>query len=82
MRINCFYCLQPDLSKIVFDFDDDHTANVYSMISPIRALLLRKKDPERWNLVWSHMSHQDERRKSQFWREKNASMIGYIKVSN
>ena len=31
----------------------------YSCISPIRALMLREKDPEKFKMIWSLMSHNE-----------------------
>ena len=47
--------------------EDSYTVSRYAIISPIRALRIRKSDPAKWNLLWSHMSHQESRRKSKYW---------------
>ena len=65
--------------KFKFDGSDEP---VYSVISPLRALVLKAKDPQRWNLVWSHMSHDSSRKKSAFWREKTQTFIDTVKVSS
>ena len=53
----------------------------YSIISPIRALKLRERDPERWKLLWSHMSHDKKRRASAFWRDKTKKIVEAMKVA-
>ena len=62
--------LQLDRSKLVYgnsDDEDSFTVSRYAIISPIRALRIRKSDPAKWSLLWSHMSHHESRRKSKYW---------------
>lgn len=67
-----------DRSKLAYENsqgEDSFTVSRYAIISPIRALKLRKSDPARWNLLWSHMSHHESRRKSKYWRERTQRVI-------
>ena len=52
----------------------------YSVISPIRTLKLREKNPDLWKLVWMQMSHLSKRQKSQFWKAKTEKIIGLMKT--
>ena len=64
----------------------------YSCISPIRcilrscissfasrALMLREKDPQRWQMVWSLMSHKEARQKMSYWTEKHEPIMKLIR---
>ena len=61
-----------------FNFDGEEAA--YSVISPIRTLKLREKNPELWKLVWMQMSHLSKRQESQFWKKKTEKIIGLMKT--
>ena len=66
-----------------FDFKREESA--YNVVSPLRAFLLReakdsKEKNSRWSLLWRHMSHQKERSKSQFWRERTEQVLETAKV--
>ena len=52
----------------------------YSVISPIRTLKLREKNPDLWKLVWMQMSHLSKRQESQFWKVKTEKIIGLMKT--
>ncbi|XP_040573772.1 SET domain-containing protein SmydA-8 isoform X1 [Lepeophtheirus salmonis] len=54
--------------------------SVYNAISPMRALVLKKRDPARWNLIWMHMSHDEARQKDTFWQKKDAKTLEHIKA--
>ena len=77
--------LQLDRSKLAYENsqgEDSFTVSRYAIISPIRALKLRKSDPARWNLLWSHMSHHESRRKSKYWYDTFLKLLGlhYLRV--
>jgi len=50
----------------------------YSCISPLRALLLQKSDPDRWSMIWSLMSHNEARRKEEYWTTRHTPVVKYI----
>lgn len=50
----------------------------YSFISPLRALLLKKSDPDRWSMIWSLMSHNEARRKEEYWTSRHDPVVRYI----
>ena len=47
--------------------------------SVLRALMLEKKDPERWSMIWSLMSHNEARQKEKYWTEKHRPIIKLIR---
>jgi len=51
----------------------------YSCVSPLRALLLKHSDPDRWSMIWSLMSHNEARRKEDYWTEKHEPVVKYIR---
>ena len=51
----------------------------YNCISPLRALILRDKDPDRFSLIWGLMSHNEARRREEYWVSKHDSIIKYIR---
>jgi len=51
----------------------------YSCISPLRALSLQKSDPDRWSMIWSLMSHNEARRKEEYWTTRHTPVIKYIR---
>ena len=61
-----------------FNFEGEEP--VYSVISPIRTLKLREKNPALWNLVWMQMSHLKKRQESKFWKAKSDKVIGLMKT--
>ncbi len=67
-----FECAEFGRSGHKFDGD-------YGVVSPLRALMLKKRDPKRWRLVWNHMSHDVARKKSKFWRGKTEKAISALK---
>ncbi|XP_059083864.1 SET domain-containing protein SmydA-8-like [Tigriopus californicus] len=60
-------------------FDDE--TPIYGIVSVIRGLLLRKKHPEKWDLLWSHMSHHEKRKRSHYWRQKTNVIIDHVKAA-
>ena len=48
-------------------------------ICSIRALLLREKDPERWDMIWSLMSHNEARAGMAYWTEKHQPIFTMIR---
>ena len=65
-----------DMDKLDFSGEPELA---YSCISPIRALLLRDADPDRFSLIWGLMSHNEARRQEEYWVKKNGSVIKYIR---
>ena len=53
----------------------------YQCVSPIRALLLRAADPDKFARVWGLMSHNQARRRQQYWVERHAAVIRYIRTT-
>eukprot|EP00095_Tigriopus_kingsejongensis_P011043 maker-scaffold109_size355148-snap-gene-2.27 protein:Tk11043 transcript:maker-scaffold109_size355148-snap-gene-2.27-mRNA-1 annotation:"AGAP011530-PA" len=60
-------------------FDYNAPTPIYGVVAPIRALILKRTNSELWELFWSHMSHNEKRKQSRFWREKTKTIIGYLK---
>eukprot|EP00096_Caligus_rogercresseyi_P006994 TRINITY_DN2418_c0_g2_i1.p1 TRINITY_DN2418_c0_g2~~TRINITY_DN2418_c0_g2_i1.p1 ORF type:complete len:531 (+),score=146.39 TRINITY_DN2418_c0_g2_i1:103-1695(+) len=52
----------------------------YNAISPLRALLLKKKDPAKWDLLWMHMSHNEARSKDPLWKKGDESIKKHLKA--
>ncbi len=52
----------------------------YNIISPLRAFLLRERSPDRWRLLWAHMSHDRKRAESTFWKERTHKVIKALEV--
>ena len=62
------------------DFTVDASSELnYNCISPLRALVLRDSDPDRFNLIWGLMSHNEARRKEQYWVSRHEAIINYIR---
>ena len=61
-----------------FNFDSEEIT--YAVISPIRTLKLREKNPKLWNLVWMQMSHLTKRQESKFWKTKTTKIIEMLKT--
>ena len=61
------------------NWDYSATEAAYNVISPLRALILRDRDPERFSLIWGLMSHNEARRKEEYWVSKHAAIIKYIR---
>ena len=51
----------------------------YSCISPLRGLILKDKDPEKFSLIWGLMSHNEARRAEDYWVSKHGPIIKYIR---
>jgi len=65
-----------DAAKFDYSGEPEPT---YSCISPIRALMLREKDPQRWQMVWSLMSHKEARQKMSYWTEKHEPILKLVR---
>jgi len=63
-----------DASK--FNYAEREVA--YTCISPLRGLSLQKSDPDRWSMIWSLMSHNEVRRKEEYWTTKHEPVIKFI----
>ena len=48
-------------------------------ISPLRALLLRESDPDRWATLWALMSHNSARGGTEYWSTRHAAVIKFIR---
>ena len=59
--------------------DYSGTEAAYNSISPLRALILRDRDPDRFSLIWGLMSHNEARRKEEYWVSKHDAIIKYIR---
>ena len=57
-------------------FNYESSEAIYSIISPIRTLLMKKLKPEIWPLIWMQMSHLSQRQESDFWKGKSEKIIG------
>ena len=51
----------------------------FTLSSLHRALLLREADPERWDLIWSLMSHNEARSGMAYWTEKHQPIFTMIR---
>ena len=65
--------------NIKIDLDNPDNLIAYNCISPIRALLLRKRDPERFSMIWGLMSHNEARRKEDYWIKKHQPIVKFIR---
>ena len=59
--------------------DYSGTEAAYNCISPLRGLILRARDPDRFSLIWGLMSHNEARRKEEYWVSRHNSIIKYIR---
>ena len=41
--------------------------------------MLREKDPQRWQMVWSLMSHKEARQKMSYWTEKHEPILKLVR---
>lgn len=59
-------------------FNYDKPEPYYSIISPLRALLIKEKDPQLWQLIWMQMSHDGQRKKSEYWQAKTKKGLDMV----
>ena len=65
--------------NIKIDLDLPGNEVAYNCISPLRALLLRKRDPDMFAMIWGLMSHNEARRKEDYWVQKNKPIVKFIR---
>ena len=51
----------------------------YAIISPIRTLMIRRKQPDLWPLIWMQMSHLGKRRESAYWKDRSKKVMEAVK---
>jgi len=72
-----FQRLKIKLDSSELNYED--VESLYAVISPIRALLLKQSNPERWMMIWGLMSHNQSRRGEDYWTEKHRLIISNIR---
>lgn len=60
-----------------FNFEAEELT--YAIISPLRTLKLKEKNPELFNLAWMQMSHMAKRRELPFWKEETKKILSLLK---
>ncbi|EDS26607.1 conserved hypothetical protein [Culex quinquefasciatus] len=69
-------------NKVKFQNVDDSTAGCVQLdcITPLRVLLAKEADPERWNAEISRMQdHREERRGSTFWDADQKNVVEFLR---
>ena len=59
-------------------FNYDGIEPMYDVVSPVRVLWQRDKQPERWSIFWKLMSHIDDWIASEEWKQTHRMIVDYI----
>ncbi len=66
------------VNAATFNYEEEELT--YSVISPIRTLMLKKLNPDSWNLAWMQMSHLAKRKEFDFWKQETEKVLSLLQT--